>query len=118
MDVRALATEGMVLTQGEVELEIDRLLGLMGERTDELAQLSVRASESETDYKRRFATEFIRSTGTVKDREQLATLNAIEEFGGYKRADALLRSGQESLRTIRAALDALRTISANVRAIT
>jgi len=118
MDVRALATEGMVLTQGEVELEIDRLLGLMGERTEELAQLSVRASEAETEYKRSFAEAFIRATGTVKDREALATMNAIEQFATHKHADALLRSGQESLRTIRAALDALRTVSANVRAIT
>src|SRR5213595_2995528 len=111
-DVRSLAG---VLTQAEVESEMDRLIGVMGQRTDELARRAMEASEAEVEFKKAYAIAYTQGGGPVKDREQVATLATLELLREHKRALALERSAQEALRTIARALDVLRTISANVR---
>lgn len=118
MSVREVPAASGVLTQSEVEAEMNRLLGVMEARTVELARLTMEASEAEVEFKKSYALVYTQGAGPVKDREQVATLASLDALRDYRRKDALMKSAQEALRTIRAALDVLRSISANVRAMT
>ena len=55
--------------------------------------------------------------GRVPGKEATALLEVDEEFAEWKLADAELRALQETGRNLRAQLDALRSINANVRSV-
>lgn len=107
------------LTTVDIEDEIERLGANLEDATEGFAQLSDEAAEAEVAYKLSKARAFLTATGPNQThRESVALLQAETEYRRYVIADAKLRAQSELLRTLRARLDALRTLAANVRSQT
>ena len=113
------------LVQGEVEQLMSVLGRQLEEGTEEYAKLAEERAIAEADYKERYWTALIRqvdsSTGngpryTAAQKEARAGLAAKEEFRRFKLSEVREKAAQQFLVTIRARLDSLRTIAANVRA--
>lgn len=104
-----------MLTQVKVEQELIRLSELMERRTNELADLAEQAAIAEVDHKAAYARAFVNTTGTSQFREHMATVMTCDALMRRKLKEAVYSSAKESLHSIRAQLDALRTISANLR---
>lgn len=113
--------------QGDIEAEILRISDLLERATGELASAAEEAAEAEADYRVAYAKEFYspkRPEGefpgdgpklTEKLRESLATIACDEALHRHKIAAARQLALQEKCRQLRAQLDAVRTLSANVR---
>lgn len=112
------------LTQNGVEREITRLSGLMEEGVEELDRVSSDAAVAEADFKIRYAQERIKAKVqaggkiTVSDADDAATVETETELRRRLVTEAKKEVGQERMRTLRARIDALRTVSANIRAQT
>lgn len=112
-----------LLTQGEIEASILQIDGALDTATHEFADLSEAAARAEADYKQAAATEMVRLANsdrkmTVSEREARVDQLTADEFAIYRIADARVRAAREGLHSYRARLDALRTISANIRSLT
>lgn len=106
------------ISPAQVESEILRLSALLEETAEEQAELGMNEGEAEVAYKVKHARALLEADAkTVSDREALATLASEAELRNRRIAEALLTANQEKCRTIRAQLDALRTIAANVRGL-
>ena len=109
--------------QGDIEAEILRISDLLERATGDLATAAEEAAEAEADYRVSYAHEFYSPTRpdgddtklTEKLREALATIACDEILHRHKIAAARQLSLQEKCRQLRAQLDAVRTLSANVR---
>lgn len=112
-----------------VQTEVEQLMAVLGSQLEEGAEVYAKLAEeravSEADYKERYWTALIRqvdsSTGngpryTAAQKEARAGLVAKEEWRRFKLLEAREKAAQQYLITIRARLDSLRTIAANVRA--
>lgn len=110
-------------SQLDIENEIIRLEGILEEVTDEFATACVDAAEAEAKYRVEYAKAFTRyRLGVEKSSEKTAEAQATVEVGellaGRRSAEALQRGLEEKCRSLRSSLDAVRTLSANVRAQT
>lgn len=113
------------LSQVEVEVEIERIVADLEDATEEYAEACREEAEAETRYKRTFHRAFIvhseRSTmadgrkTTVGWVEAQAGIACEEQQAVHRIANARMRALKEALTSKRAQLDALRTISANIR---
>ena len=106
--------------QSDIEAEILRLSGLLEEATGELATASENAAHGEADYRVAYARAYLTHRPkydklTDKIREAEATVECEKELTTYKVAAARQLALQEKCRQLRAQLDAVRTLSANVR---
>jgi len=104
-----------LLTQVDIE---DRLIGYMDaleEATDLFQTLSEEAAVAEADAKSVWAQAYLSMSGPVRQREALADLEADEAERIYKVAEARMKAAREHLLSLRTAIDALRTLNANVR---
>lgn len=104
------------LTQVRIESEIVRLSDLLERTTDELAGAMEKAAEHEVIWKAAEAGALLKSdqkSAELRKAESLVKCRA--EFGEHKAADAIRDALSEKCRTIRAQLDALRSLNANVR---
>jgi len=115
-------TSMRVLSQGEIEAMIGGLCDEMADETERYAVIEEMAAEAEADYKLQFAQCLIRVADSVSDRrtsagerEALADSQSGEKFKIWKIQDARRRASKEALLSLRARLDAMRTLSANVR---
>lgn len=116
-------TAQRLVHQEDIENEILRLSDLLETATNLLADVSEEAAEAEADYRVSYAHEFYSPTRpdgdetklTEKLRESLATIACDEILHRHKIAAARQLSLQEKCRQLRAQLDAVRTLSANVR---
>lgn len=112
-------------TQGEVEQEIEDIVDLMETLTDEYAAVCQTAADSEVTYRVRFYRGLLslkeqpprEGTRALTDKaaEAKATVMVEGELRAYKRSAALQESCKQALRTHQSRLDALRTLSANIR---
>ncbi len=111
-----------VLTQAEIENEILRVTNELEQQTYTFADVADLAATAEADYKLRYARAVVtlstQSKMTAADKAARAELAAAEQLREWKVADARLKSTKEALLSLRARLDALRSLSANVRAQT
>jgi hypothetical protein len=105
------------ISQVEIEEEILRLVELLEHSTEDFAELAQEAAQSESDYKRAWAGQYLSASGAVKEREAWADFRTQEEFQKYKISEALVRSRREMLNATRTSIDALRTLAANVRSM-
>lgn len=109
--------------QGDIEGEILRLSDTLEKATGQLADAAEHAAEMEADYRVAYAHEFYNphrpeednAKLTEKLREALATIACDGILHRHKVAAAKQLSLQEKCRQLRAQLDAVRTLSANVR---
>lgn len=103
------------MTPHAIESELRRLTAILEERTDDFAGLLRRAAESEVAYRIGYAHALLMADGTVPQREARATLDTAELLQERRIAEALADACRESIRSARAQLDAVRSISASVR---
>lgn len=106
------------LVQAEVEERIQRLCDVLEETCEQFAQISADRAEAEADYKQAQAISLVSQTAktTVSAKEATAHLAASKHFRRWRVLEAREKATQQALTSIRSQLDALRTISANVRA--
>lgn len=119
---------GEVLTAGHVEAEIVRLSAAMDAALEELATYAVDAAQAEHAYKVQFAKEMLKAKNQPGSGPRGQTTDSVAEAKAIIHSDTELRERlvaeafhgvtQEKLRTMRSQIDALRTISANIRAMT
>ena len=109
-----------------IQTEVEELMAVLGARleegTEEFGKLAEERAVAEADYKERYWTALVRIVDhpeyrtTAPQREAKAALAAKEEFRRFKLLEAREKAAQQHLISIRARLDSLRTIAANVRA--
>ena len=104
-----------VITPAEVEAEILRLSRLLDLATAEIAKRGRACANAKIDHRVAFATARLAATGTIPEREDVATLASQDEARVYELAAATLGAAQDAARNTRSQLDALRSVNANVR---
>jgi len=113
-----------LLTQGEVETQIIALCNGLEEETYEYAELADLAATAEADYKILSAKAMISFAAdtaikvTAAVREAKVDQYCAEQLRSWKITEARRQSKKESLLSLRARLDAMRTLSANIRSQT
>lgn len=103
------------LAQVEIEHEIIRLSELLETVTDDLADCAVVAAKADADYKAAYASKFLVAEGPIGQREQQAMSECEDLYLAKKIGEARLDATREKGRNIRAQLDSLRTLAANLR---
>lgn len=103
------------ISQVDVEQRILALMDELEEETEAFETLSIDAAKKESSYKGAWAREYLSAKGTIKEKEGWADYKLADDHYNWKIAEALVKSKREKLLTIRAAMDALRTLNANVR---
>lgn len=109
-----------VLTQGQIEDHILAIADQLEEETYEYARLSEIAAEAEADYKRAASSKYVQlatlpTKASVVERQARVDAATEGEFRAWKIAEARRQASREALLSLRARIDALRTLSANVR---
>ncbi len=109
-----------------VQTEVEELMAVLGsqleEGTEEFGKLAEERAIAEADYKERYWAALVRIVDevgqrrTAAQRDAMASLMSKEEWRRYKLLEAREKAAQQYLITIRARLDSLRTMAANVRA--
>lgn len=112
-----------LLTQGDVEEQILAVSDAIEAEVYRYAGLADAAAEAEADYKLRYARALVRYADSslkmsIPERNARAELDAAQELRTYRLMDARRQASKESLLSLRARLDALRSLSANIRATT
>lgn len=112
-----------VLTQAEIEWQIEDICQALEAAVEEHATLVIDWASAENSYKRRRAQTLIGFANssermTVAERDARTDFHVADEWEAYKLLDARRESSREYLRSLHARLDALRTLAANVRAVT
>jgi hypothetical protein len=104
-----------MLTQTAVEDELRRLIGQAEAVAHDVAARAEDAARAEHAYKVGFARALLRADGSVAAREAQALLAVEDLHLARKVADARLLAAQETARTIRSNVDALRSLNVSVR---
>ena len=112
-----------MVTQGGIEVQILSLVDELEEYTDVYATVCEESARADVAHKREFTRLLVTLAAdapkmTVAVREAKAIQKSIDEMAVAKIMAARERATREKLTSIRARLDALRTLSANVRAQT
>jgi chromosome segregation ATPase len=106
------------LSQLEVESEIRRLSDRLTELTTAQADHAQEAAQADVTLKLKQARAWLdlRGHGGLKDEKEAQVLEQTALFyQAAKLADAVLKADHEAGRNLRAQLDALRTLAANIR---
>lgn len=108
------------LSQVEVEIRIAQVIEAMETHTEEYDDLATAAAEAEADWKRAVAvaTIDIADTGmkmTVGEREARVEMISNDAYRVHLLATARRNAKREYLTSLRAHLDALRTLNASIR---
>jgi hypothetical protein len=105
------------LTQQLVEDRILKLCDALESNLDTFRELAASRADAEANYKHRYSRSLVEQHGkvTVSVREAVAHLKATGDYREWRTLEAQERATQQLLTSIRAQLDALRTIAANVR---
>lgn len=104
-----------MLTQVDIEDRLVRYMDALEAATEEFQALAVASAEAEADAKSVWAQSYLGMSGPVRQREAMADLEADEAERLYKVAEARMKASREHLLSLRTAIDALRTLNANVR---
>ena len=104
------------ISQVEIEQELLRFMDMLENETEVFEVLAVDAAKKESLYKSNWAKEYLSAKGSIKEREAWADYKMDIFNYEHKIAEALVKTKRESLLSIRASMDAMRTLNANVRA--
>lgn len=92
--------------------EIERMISLLEERTDDFRTLAVEAAHNEVAHKRAYAVELLKAReGTVAEREATASLKCSDEYSLRRASEASRDACLEAMRSLRAQLSALQTLA-------
>jgi hypothetical protein len=111
-----------VLSAVEVEERIQAVMDELENRTEEYDKCAHLAAVAEADYREMHARTLLGVVAgadkkmTVDEREAHVDAHCAERYKGFLIAQAARNSCRESLLSLRANLDSLRTLSASVRA--
>ena len=103
------------ISQVEIEGELMRLMDMLESETEAFESLAEDLAKKEALYKSNWAKEYLSAKGSIKEREAWSDYKLSDEAYSYKIAEALVKAKREKLLSVRASLDALRTLNANVR---
>ncbi len=103
------------ISQVDIEHELLRLIDELEEETEAFEKLAEDASKKESLYKSNWAKEYLSAKGSIKEREAWADYKMADENFDYKISEALVKAKREKLLSLRTAIDAMRTLNANVR---
>lgn len=107
------------LSQVEIETQLLRLADMLADVTEEYRDLCDATSQAEMDAKHAFHTAVVMLAGeekmTADVRKARAWLAAEGDERGYATLAAGKEACRESMRTLTTRIEALRTVSANVR---
>jgi hypothetical protein len=106
------------ISQVEIEEEILRLTSMLEDETEVFQELIQRSAELEALFKSSWAKEYLSAKGSIKEREAWSDYRLEKESHDWKISEALVKAKREKLISLRTSIDALRTLSANVRAQT
>ena len=116
-------TRRQVLTQAEIEFKIEDLCDSLESLVEEYADVCEAQVDAEMAYKHKhgqttigFANSDVKMT--VAEKSARADLHCHDELYQHKMTAARKEAMKESLRSVHARIDALRTLSANARAAT
>ncbi|MGA1219396.1 MAG: hypothetical protein ACO3XP_02010 [Ilumatobacteraceae bacterium] len=104
------------ISQVEIEETLMRLIDDLEEDTEAFEILAEEAAKKEALYKATWAKEYLSAKGSIKERESWADYKMSDQHYDFKIAEALLKAKREKLLSLRTAIDAMRTLNANVRA--
>lgn len=106
------------LLPSTVDREILRLSGLLETVTERLANAIVHAGQAETDWKVAEARSILQSSLGSEERRKAEAIDAHTPlYTAAVRAEAMKEGLTEKARSIRARLEALRTLAANLRSM-
>jgi len=108
------------LAQAEIEREIVERSRTLTDITEDVAHSASEQARTEVAFKLANARKLIElrnESATVAIKDAIALDACAAEFEAMKMAEAVFRACQESGRNVRSQLDALRTLSANVRSV-
>lgn len=108
------------LSQVEVEQGIARVIEQMEQETEDYDDISRAAAEAEADYKREVAMTTLAvihhsEKMSAKERDAKIDLTVADAHKRHLTTQAARNSKREHLQTLRAHLDALRTLNASIR---
>jgi predicted nucleic acid-binding Zn-ribbon protein len=103
------------ISQVDIEEEILRFLAMLEEETEAFERLAEDAAKKEAGYKAEWAKAYLSAQGSIKEREAWADYQLADHAMQHKIAEGLVKAKREKLSSLRTGLDALRTLSANVR---
>lgn len=107
----------MTVTPDKVEDEIRRLSRKLEAKTDELAEVFQSAADAEVAYRVEFAKALLRSQEkTVAEREADAMVQCAALLMDRKGKEAVADAAREAARSLRDQINAVQSISANLRA--
>lgn len=116
-DARIAVVTNRPLSAVDIEEEVWRISQLLDVQVGEVALRARRAAEAEVAYKLAYAKATLVVEGaTVAERDAKALLRCEAQYAEYKASGAVLLAAQEAGRSLRAQIDALRTLSASQRA--
>jgi thiamine biosynthesis lipoprotein ApbE len=109
-----------LLTQGETEQMILQICDEIEQQTYLYAEQSEVSAIAEADYKIARSRSYVMLSErhpkmTASEREMRADLSSADHIRQWKLHEARRQATRESLLSLRARLDALRSISANIR---
>ena len=109
-----------LLNQGQVENMILQIADALDDTTHTYADISDAAATAEADYKLRIARAVITLANTdakmtALERQARADIASAEELRTWKTTEASRQATKEHLLSLRARLDALRTLNASIR---
>jgi hypothetical protein len=109
-----------MLTQADTERRLIAVTDALDTQTELFAVIAEQRAEAEAAYKFLQARALVEQAGKVPvaTKEAVAHLRGIAEFREWKVLEARERATQQKLMALRAQLEALRTIAANVRVLT
>lgn len=103
------------ISQIDIEEELIRLINKLEIETEQFEVIAIDSSKKESLYKSNWAKEYLSAKGSIKEREAWADYKMDQQNFEFKCAEALVKAKRELLLSIRAAMDAVRTLNANVR---
>ena len=103
------------ISQVDIEEELIRLINKLETETEQFEVVAIDSSKKEALYKSNWAKEYLSAKGSIKEREAWADYKMDQQNFEYKCAEALVKAKRELLLSIRASMDAIRTLNANVR---
>jgi len=114
-----MSTDIDPMAQNQAEAEILRLSRQLTEITQDVAEAARNDAKAEVAYKIAYAKRrlhwMVNSEGTVGEKDARTMVEVENEYTEHKIAEAVFKACQESGRNVRAQLDALRSINANLR---
>jgi hypothetical protein len=112
-----------LLNQGQVENMILEICDSLDDMTQTYADISDATASAEADYKLRVARAVITLANTdakmtALERQARADIASAQELRTWKTTEASRQATKEHLLSLRARLDALRTLNASIRSAT